>query len=194
MGSPAAPEYRVDVALYRANAVGSVRLKTGDRLSPGDRLYMRVETSAPAHVFVVNEDDRGGSFLLFPLPDQRSLNPLASDRSHELPHLRADDEKYWVVSTLGAREHFVVFVSPEPVEALAKVFAVLPAPTAERAVAAVALPPDAGGMLRSVGGLTSTPPGTTLDLRSQFTTPLPDRPEMARGLWARQITLENNGR
>jgi eukaryotic-like serine/threonine-protein kinase len=192
--SPSAPQYRVDVALYRADAGGSVRLRTGDRLSPGDRLYMQVETSAPAHVYIVNEDDRGASFLLFPLPDQRALNPLSSGRSHDLPHLRANDEKYWVVSSLGAREHFVVFVSLDPLEALAKVFALLPAPTAERAVAAVTLPPDAVGLLRSVGGLTSTPPGTSLDLTSQFPTPLPDRPEMTRGLWVRQITLENSGR
>jgi len=194
IASPAAPEYRVDVALYRADTAGPVRLRTGDRLTPGDRLYMQVETSTPVHVYVVNEDDRGGSFLLFPLPDQRALNPLTSTQPHTLPHVRDEDEKYWVVSTLGAREHFLVFVSPEPLYALARVFALLPVPSAERAVAAVALPPDAVGLLRSVGGLTATAPGTNLGLRSQYTTPLPERPEMTRGLWVRQITLGNDGR
>ena len=194
IASAVAPEYRVDVALYRDDRGGPVRLRSGDRLAPGDRLHMKVETSAPAHVFVVNEDDRGGSFLLFPLPEQRALNPLATGASHDLPHLREDDEKYWVVSSVGSREHFVVFVSLEPLEALGRVFSLLPTPSADRAVASVTLPQEAVGLLRAVGGVTSTPPGTTLNFASQFPTPLPDRAETARGLWVRQITLENSGR
>jgi len=193
ISNPLAGDYRVDVALFRADSGGPVRLRSGAHVKTGDRLYMQVETSIPTHVFVVNEDDRGSGFLLFPLPEQRGLNPLPAGSSHSLPHLRETDEKYFVVSSAGGREHFLVFVSPEPINAFAQVFAILPPPTTERAMLSESLPPGAVDLLRSVGGLTSTPPGTSLALNAQFTTPLPDGPSTTHGLWVRQITVENGG-
>ena len=43
-------------------------LAPGDRVRPGDLLSFQVQVSVPTYVYMVNEDDEGASFLMFPLP------------------------------------------------------------------------------------------------------------------------------
>jgi hypothetical protein len=62
--------------MYRVDGDAASPLRPGDRLNPGDKLYLQVKTSVAAHVYIVNEDDRGESYLLFPLPNQSLQNPL----------------------------------------------------------------------------------------------------------------------
>ena len=45
----------------------------------GDALSLQVQTSVPMYFYVVNEDERGNSFLLFPLPGQALQNPFRPD-------------------------------------------------------------------------------------------------------------------
>ena len=189
--SPAA--YRIDAGLYRARNGGDERLAAGARVEPGDRLFFRIESSAPAHVYVVNEDERGESYLLFPLPGQAAGEALPAGQSHELPGKRDGERVYWEVTSAGGREHFLVFANPERLTAFEQLFARLPAPSAEQRSAAALLSPDARRMLRGVGGLAKAPDGdnASLGLAQQFTTPLSDAPETASGLWVRRVTLEN---
>jgi hypothetical protein len=51
---------------------------------------------------------------------------------------------------------------------------------------------DLAGALRGVGGLAKAPalPSTT-GLTAEFGVPLPNGAETARGVWVRQLTLEN---
>lgn len=55
--------------------------------------------------------------------------------------------------------------------------------------------PELKSALRGVGGLVNAPavPSTT-GLTAQFQIPLPNGEETARGVWARQLTLENPAR
>jgi hypothetical protein len=192
--STASPDsdYRVDVALYRAESGVPRRLEQGARLTTGDQLYLEVETSVPAHVYIVNEDDKGESFLLYPLPGEAARGPLPAAQSHRLPGMVGDREMFWEVSSIGGREHFLIFVSPEPLSAFARLFAMLPAPTAGRTVAR-SLSSDAVGLLRGVGGLVPAAASTSAKLATHFPTPLPEQAETARGPWIRQLTLENSG-
>ncbi len=58
---------------------------------------------------------------------------------------------------------------------------------------AVGLPSEAVGVLRGVGGVTSSPTGAgaAIGLAREFSTPLAEGEESVRGVWIRQVTLEN---
>ena len=183
--------YSIDAALYRVSDTGETKLRPGDRVAPGDRLALQIQVSRPTHIYVVNEDDMGESYLLFPLPDQSVANPIAADRPVRLPAGSGQVPLYWKVTSAGGREHFLIFATPEPLPAFDRMFASLPRPQLNAPVLASPLSADAVGVLRGVGGLTSSPRASAGKLAEQFPTPLPQTAELANGLWVRQITLEN---
>jgi serine/threonine protein kinase len=200
MTSPAAAAgetpgaYRIDAVFYREQNGQAVRLDQGARISLGDRLSLRVRSSVPTYVYIVNEDEQGESFLLFPLPGQALQNPLPPDSRHELPGVVNGQPSTWEVTTTGGREHFLVFASPqEPLAALAEFFEKLPRATPGRPVTYPKLSGDNLAVLRGVGGLAQKRPSpdNTGRLSSQFAAPLPSDEETARGVWVRQLTLEN---
>ena len=104
-----------------------------------------------------------------------------------------DEEISWQVSSLGGREHFLIFASPERVTAFEEMFATLPQPVFGKPVShAARIPTGTISKLRSVGGLTTEPAvKTSAHLAKVFTSPLGDGPETANGLWVRQLTLDN---
>ena len=187
-------EYTVDASLYRAAGNTEVPLPAGGRVAPGDRLALHVQTSRPTYVYVVDEDDQGESYLLFPLPNQQPANPLPAGTSVRLPGGSSKQPLYWQVTSAGGREHFLIFVTPEPLGAFDRMFASLDRPVLNAPVLSARMPTEAVGILRGIGGITAATavPGRGL-LAEQFTTPLRGGSEVARGLWVRQITLENPG-
>jgi serine/threonine protein kinase len=197
IAAPAADSYRIDAAFYRLEGKTDVRLTPGARVSKDDELSLRIQSSVPVYAYVVNEDDRGESYLLFPLPDQQLSNPLPANTRHEIPGIVDGEQVRWRVSSAGGREHFLIFVTPEqPLPGFERMFASLPRPVFGEPVIARALPNDVVGELRGVGGLTKAPPAAAAPgrLAEAFAVPLPDREETARGVWVRQLTLENPGR
>jgi hypothetical protein len=96
--------YQVEAAFYRHQGGADVRLQSGARVAPGDELSLRIQSSVPVYVYVVNEDDRGASYLLFPLPDQQLTNPLAAGARHEIPGMVNGERIRWAVDTAGGRE------------------------------------------------------------------------------------------
>ena len=51
---------------------------------------------------------------------------------------------------------------------------------------------DLASVLRGVGGLAKAPaPAAGQGLRAEFSAPLPVAEETARGVWVRQLTLDN---
>jgi serine/threonine-protein kinase len=187
--------YEVEAAFYRHQGDTTVRLQSGARVAPGDNISMQVRTSVPSYVYVVNEDDRGASYLLFPLPGQQLTNPVPPGQRLEIPGVVNGERINWVVDSAGGRDHFLVFVTPEPLPpSLDQMLASLPRPAAGAPVMAQRLPGELVGALRGVGGLAKAPPrpGET-KLSATYTTPLPDKGESARGMWVRQLTVENPG-
>ena len=186
-----ASAYTIDAGLYRLSDTGEARLRSGDRVTPGDQLALQIQVSKPTHIYVVNEDDRGESYLLFPLPDQARANPIPAGQIVRLPASEAATQLYWKVTSAGGREHFLIFATPEPLPAFDRMFASLPRPQLNAPVLASPLSPDAVGVLRGVGGLSASPRASSGRLAEQFTTTLLQAAESADGLWVRQITLEN---
>jgi serine/threonine-protein kinase len=186
--------YQIDTALYRVRGTSEDRLRAGVRVVPGDRLFARIRVSVPAYVYIVNEDDVGDSYLLFPLPGQTLTNPLTPGTTHRVPGAVGTEQIEWQVTTAGGREHFLVFVSPENLPAFERMFGALPTPVLGRPIQSAPLSPDTiSGVQRSVGGLVSSV-GTQKSgtrLTQQFPTPLGEGEETARGLWVRQFTVDN---
>ena len=184
-------EYRIGAAFYRRAQSGPQRLSAGSRIAPGDQLYLEITASRPIHLYVVNQDERGESYLLFPLPGQTPSNPLPPGRVNQVPG--AVD---WRVTSAGGKEHFLIVASTEALAALETVFAALPPPDESRPVVAAApLDEKVLGQLRGIGGLTLKPskePAAHDFLRSALS--LTSQDEIVKGPWMRQFTLENPGR
>ncbi len=123
-------------------------------------------------------------------------NPLPAGTRHEIPGIVNGRRVNWRVSSAGGREHFLIFASPQPLSpAFQRVFDALPRPSADAPVLAQPLSTDMVGVLRGVGGLAMAPgPATGPGLRAEFGSPLPNGEETARGVWVRQLTLDNPGR
>lgn len=189
----AADGYRIDAAFYRLQGKTDVRLEPGARVSEGDAISLRIQSSVPVYAYVVNEDERGESYLLFPLPDQPVANPLPAGKTQEIPGVIGGESVRWVVSSAGGREHFLIFVMPEkPAPMFEKMFASLAAPSYGARTQARRLSGDALVALRGVGGLSKSPaPAATARLSEQFSVPLAEGEETARGVWIRQLTVDN---
>jgi tRNA A-37 threonylcarbamoyl transferase component Bud32 len=193
-GSVAAvePAYQIDTALYRVRGKSEQRLRPGERVALGDGLFVKLRVSTPTYVYIVNEDDRGESYLLFPQPGQTITNPVPAGMTNRIPGTSSNAELDWQVSSVGGREHFLIFASPERVPALEDVFASLPRPELGRTPKPPRLPDEAIRRLRGVGGLTAKPSeGSTAKLAPIFSTPLGETEETARGLWVRKLTIDN---
>jgi serine/threonine-protein kinase len=191
--SQSGSSYQIDTALYRVRGTSEDRLQPGVRVAPGDKLFAKIRVSVPAFVYIVNEDDVGDSFLLFPLPGQPLTNPLEPGVTHRVPGDVGTEQMNWQVTTAGGREHFLIFVSPEEVTAFAKMFAALPRPVLGGPIQSARLSHETVGRLRSVGGLAPSTHAQVSETRltNQFSTPLGEAEETASGLWVRQFTVDN---
>jgi len=187
--TPAA--YQIETAMHRRSSGTSVRLRAGDRVEPGDELFATLRVSSPTYVYIVNEDDRGEAFLLFPLPGQAVDNPIAPGKVVRIPGTRQADTT-WQITSAGGREHFLIFASPERLSAFEDLFGELPRPAFGKPIASSKLPDSVLGRLRGVGGLkASSADAAGPRLAGIFTSPLGEAEETARGLWVRKLTVEN---
>ena len=144
------PSYLVRAKLFRTRKDVETPLTPDITLVGGDQLSMQIESSIAVYVYVINADDAGKSYRLFPLPDVQPDNPLAAAKVHRLP----GEDTNWVVNREGGREHFVVVVTPVRNEAFeAVVRTITPATAGAGPVTRSVIPPAEIGVLRSVGGL-----------------------------------------
>jgi eukaryotic-like serine/threonine-protein kinase len=190
----AAPaSYNVRATFYAVRNGANIRLTAGSRVAPGDHLFLTLDVSRPVHVYVVNQDEAGEAYLLFPLPGNEPQNPIPLNATNQLPGSRNGEAQFWQVTSAGGREHFLVYVAPERLTDFEQMLAVLPRAEADRPVEAVPLTARAMGALRGVGGLAAPReqpsaqaiPGLA-DLK-----PLPETGEATTGIWARRISFEN---
>ena len=190
------PAYQIDTALYRVRGDSERRLRPGERVAPGDGVFVKLRVSVPAYVYIVNEDDQDETYLLFPLPGQSVANPVPAGTTNRIPGTSGGGDYNWQITSAGGREHFLIFASPERLPAFEKIFAGLPRPEFGRTVRPPRLGADALSRLRGVGGLIAAPSRANtspLALAQLYLTPLGETEETARGLWVRQLTVENPG-
>jgi serine/threonine-protein kinase len=189
----AAATYTVEAALWRVPRAGTSRerLEPGAQLALGDQLTLEFQASAPLHVYVVNEDEAGHAYALFPLPGFVEQNPLTPGTRHVLPGVRTGtgEPVSWVVDSPGGREHLVVLASPTRLTDFEAEMNALLRP----GESAVALPESARVRLRGIGGLAASKPPTPSPQDAgrlfEMAARLASRSEVAQGVWMRQIEL-----
>jgi len=190
---PRAPE--VEVSLERVTDGSYEALRTGDRVDPGDRLSLALSAREPVHAYVLNEDERGGIFVLFPIRDHGATNPLAAGVRHRLPGAAAEGDLDWEVTSAGGKETFLILVGREPVAAIEAALGSLPAARLGAPVSYAPLPPAALGEIRGVGGMTARRARDDRESRGRLdrlAQSLSD-PSRPNPLWIRLIVLDNPG-
>jgi serine/threonine protein kinase len=186
--------YDVSASFIRRGPGGDTHLETGDRIGPGDRVRLEFHSTRPVWVYVLDADERGATYVLFPQPMFDRRNPLPRDSIIVLPGRREGHETAWTVTSRGGREHLLVVASPGPVAELEAELAQLPAPAPGRPVQYARIETRAVERLRGIGGVSEIPSSGS----PQRPSPLFDRiralaggEQAVRGTWVRQVVLEN---
>ena len=197
IAAPAPAEYQVAAAFYVHRNDRRVLLTEGSPVAPAEGVSLNLDVSQPSYVYVINQDDKDVSTVLFPIEGQELTNPIPAGPLR-LPGLRGGVDLLWQVSSAGGREHFLVYVSPNRLVDFESFLAPLPRAEVGRPVEYRQVPSDAIGVLRSVGGLTAAPPAAKGLSPSRPAGPalidlpkLPQGREAARGVWARRISFAN---
>jgi serine/threonine protein kinase len=119
-------EWALELELYRSNTSGPpIPLANGDRVRQGDRLSLELSSSEDVWVYIVNEDDQGNAFVLFPLAEAGHRLPLAGGRAHRLPGGERADLA-WIIDRPAGLERIHVVASPEPLPDAQASLAALP--------------------------------------------------------------------
>jgi hypothetical protein len=184
--------YAVEAALYRngADSGARERLEPGALLALQDHLTLEFKASVPLHVYVIDEDDNGHSYALFPLPGLEPRNPLAPGTTHVLPGSRDGAEQSWLVDSPGGREHLLVLASPTRLIEFEAEMNNL----ARAGQSAVPIPETTIARLRGIGGLADSPAasdGKPAERLFEMAKKIAARSEVVKGIWVRTIELEN---
>jgi Protein kinase domain/Domain of unknown function (DUF4384) len=192
-GSATPATYDVDASLVRRTGGRFEHLSDGDRVSPGDRLSLEFRASRRTWVYVLNEDERGQSFLLFPARALERTNPLSADSTTMLPGPVDGRENGWIVTSRGGREHFLVVASPEPVAALEAELGRIPDAEPGRHVRDEPAPATSPDPMRGVGGIAplGADPGPRRAGTLERFARLAGRETGVSGTWVREVTLLN---
>jgi hypothetical protein len=184
-----------EATLYRQGQGTDERLLPGSRVHPGDRLFLEIQGQQRMHVYVLNEDEAGNAFVLFPAGLDLD-NPLPPGVRHRLPGRQAARQMTWEVTSAGTRETFVVIASRRPLKALEREIALIPRVETGRQVAHAPVSPEGIERLRGIGRLAeATPPpeGALGGRVSEIADGLSARADRNSDFWIWKIQLENPG-
>jgi len=178
---------RVEAALFRQAGAGAEPLVSGDRVSPGDQLFLEISGDRAVHVYVIDEDSEGRAFVLFPAPGVEPRNPLAPGR-HRLPGATEGRLRTWEVDSAGGEEVLLLIASDRALPELEEEIRAIPRVETDADPAPAAGDPR---RLRGIGRLGAPPPDEERPPR------LSDRLRATwdpdSGVWFREIRLRNPG-
>lgn len=130
-------------------------LSVGGTVSVGDNIFMRIWASIPLYVYVLNRDEAGNEYVLFPLPGVEYPNPLPARRRVELPGRIGGTRTGWSVRQVGIEERFLIVTSPRPVREIEELAVSMRTPSTTGPE--MPLSAQASVRLRGVGGLSEIP-------------------------------------
>ena len=165
--------------LHRMVKGADEAVPAGGTVSPGDHLSMSFSANERMHVYVLNTDSEGNTFVLFPLPGTGLSNPLEPHRIYRLPGSIGDRLFSWDVTSAGGRETIIALGSREPLGSIDSLVAALPRAEQGRPAR---LEPGVIRNLRGIGGVSAFKP--TPDQQAQRL--VQQVQEMVRGLEARR--------
>ena len=181
----------VDATLWRARGADRALLETGGAISPGDHLFLDYRGREPLFVYVLDEDEHGETFTLFPVAGTDLANPLPGGVEHRLPGRRDGAPFDWVVTSSGGREHLLVVASRKKLEVLEDLVAATTPAASDREVRYAAVPHEALATLRGIGGMAPAEGGADASSRlGALAAGLAARP--GAGLWVRHLVLQGH--
>lgn len=193
----AAARIDVNATLHRVREGREEALPSGALVHPGDDLFLRIKGTEPMHVYVLNEDETGDLFALFPVAGLDIANPLAGDVEHRLPGARAGVVQDWQVTSAGEKESILVIASRQPLLPLEREIAKMPAAEAGRPIEYPRIEPQALEGFRGIGGLEESRSARARSGEGRLATLARSLPEMVDdpgGIWVRLFELHNVGR
>ena len=190
---PAAADYLVHAAFFLVGEKGREAKVSGMRIKRGDVLELDLRLSRDATVYVVNEDDEGTASLLFPLAGGNTRNPLRGGQTYTLPGPSGVLPVQWEIDSFGGREHFYIIVSPTVDPTIQAAIDRLTPASDNPSPPMSASAERSGAKFRGAGKLAhvavaSDPANAPW---RKLARPLSQQEEGARGLWVRELTLEN---
>ena len=184
-----AGDYEIHAAFYQVGKNGRQRKASGERIGRGDVLELDLRLSHDARVYVVNEDDQGSASLLFPLADGLLRNPLRGGQTYTLPGPDSTRPVQWEINSHGGREHFYVIVSPEDDPVVRAAIDRL-TPASDNPERNARAEPSTFRGASKLLHIPIAPPDRDVAWR-KLAKPLAAGDERGRGLWIRELTLEN---
>jgi hypothetical protein len=171
--------------LFRSAGGSTERLAPGKSVAVGDQLFLELESTRDAWVYVFNEDEDGNAYLLFPLKTLEVANPLRSGKRWRLPGVRDGVALTWDVTTAGGRETLYVIASTDRLGELEGALADVPE-------AGMAKPVSMEILRRGMGGLGVMPaqPEARPRIADLFSR-LVSAADESGGMWTWFIQLEN---
>jgi len=199
--SPNAAAPAVDLVararLYRQRGSAAEPLSEGATVAPGDGLFLEVQSAEPMHVYVLDEDEAGHVFVLFPLAGFEPGNPLPPNVRHRLPGRRAGGIENWRVTAAGGTEDLMVVGSRTALTDLERDLKDTPHAIPGAPVVSGQLSPQSLEGSRGIGGTVpgvappSVPPGSPSVRLAQILTGLEAEASRSRNIWIWHITLRS---
>ncbi|MFO0982919.1 MAG: protein kinase [Planctomycetota bacterium] len=176
--------YGVQARLCRIVAGQRQPLKSGDRIAVGDRLGVELTSSRELWVYIVNEDEKGNRNVLFPVDGFTNPQPPTREARWLPGYLEDGSEQAWEIDTVGGKEHFLIVVSPQPIE-----------PLMERLAREQQPGEHVARNARGAGGKQPGPPSQPSDPHRlvDAVEALADRAQTVTGIWKLRIDLDNPG-
>lgn len=185
-----APGNGVKAELYREGLVAAEPIEDGGRVTRGDRLSLRIESREAVHLYVLNVDDAGKAYLLFPLADLDLKNPLPAGLKHSVPGTLGGRPITWRVEAAGRRESFLVVASRERLTDLEREIGQLDAAKMTKPVQVGA---DVVAALRGVESLAPAEESSLGDAARRITRLLREAGARGGGLYIREFHLYGSG-
>jgi Domain of unknown function (DUF4384) len=110
-------ELPLQVQLFKRGG-SPVALVSGDDLSPGDELYLKVTAHRALYLYVISEDAAGERRLIFPCRTWSRSRALGAGRLYRLPPPLLGRETFWPVGSVTSRERLRVIASVRALELL----------------------------------------------------------------------------
>ncbi|MDX1388769.1 MAG: serine/threonine-protein kinase, partial [Acidobacteriota bacterium] len=183
--------FHVEASIFRLGEGTEERMRPGGQVVLGDQLFLELSASRETYVYVINEDDVGNKYLLFPLPTLDLKNPLAAGATHRLPGTIEGEPFYWDVSNVGGEELILVIASLERQTDLEGDLAELTQASRDRAVQLDT--PAVNQALRGLGRLSSDPssPDASDGRIGDLARRLSERATGMSGLWVWEMRLNS---
>jgi hypothetical protein len=181
--------FQVEANLFRIRGDVEERLLPGSRIAPGEQLFLELRGNRPLHAYVINQEENGRGYLLFPLHGLDAANPLAAGKIHRLPGLVEGIPNYWDVTSAGGSELLFVVASRRPLGEMERLLA-------RFASAQFETPPEIPESevirLRGLAGHSPQKPGPgSGDDLSRLLQGLTIRTAREKGVWVWEMRLAN---